>query len=206
MKRFVFLFVVPLLLSACEPKPKACLNWDDTLEAGTTLTLSSCSEDFDFLTWEFSDDRGYVNNSVERIFEEESDMSVRLTAYSDGAYRSDVVTFPYKTSFRYIDRMEVVGESNFSKLELRMEGGAWSGSDAKGIFTESAPYTVYVWPTEKVIIESKQTGGFSVYGFKNGSEVFLGKASFNFETYKENPMTLETNTGLSVEVYWTFRD
>ncbi len=205
MQRAIPILLLLLVLVSCEPQPKACLDWEDTIEAGTQLHLESCSEDYDFLTWEFSDDIGYLSEVVPRIFEDEENMSVKLTAYSDGAYRSDEVIFPFKTSFRYIDRMEVVGESNYSALELRMSGGAFLGGDAKGTFTESAPYFVYVWPETKVVIESKRSD-IAVFGYKNGSDISLGSKTINFETYKENPMDLETTDGLSVKVYWTYRD
>ncbi|NQV53209.1 MAG: hypothetical protein HQ500_08490 [Flavobacteriales bacterium] len=205
MRSAITYLLLLLFLAACEPKPKACLDWSDTIEAGTTLDLASCSEDYDFLTWEFSDDRGYVSDVVARIFEKEENMFVKLTAYSDGAYRSDEVILPFKTSFRYVDRMEVIGESNYSALELRMAGGIFLGGDAKGIFTESAPYIVYVWPETKVVVESKRSE-LAVFGYKNGSEVSLGSKPYNFETYKENPMVMETTDGLLVNVYWTYRD
>jgi len=195
------------MMAGCEPQPKACLDWGDTLEAGTTLNLESCSEDFDFLTWEFSDDRGYIGDNVERIFEDETSLSVRLTAYSDGGYRTDNVTHEFKTSFRYIDRMEVIGTSDFASFRLAMEGGSWSAGGAEGTFTEEAPFVVYVWPDDKQVIESTRNGGFTVYGVRNGNTSNLGSSpTYNFETYKDNPMVLESSFGLTFKVFWRFRD
>lgn len=212
MKRLLYIAIVAMNTQACEPKPKACLDWEDptleletaTLEAGSTLTLESCSEDFDFLTWEFSDDRGYVSETVERQFEKEGDYTVTLTAYSNGAYRSDVLTIPFRTSFRYIDRFEIVGTSDFKSFVAGYQLNDWSAGGAEGTFTEDAPFIIPVWPESKTVLENTRNS-LSLKGRKNGNTISLGSKQFNFTEFKDNPATFEA-AGFTVKMYWRYRD
>ena len=205
------IFSLIVLLVACEPKPEACLEMDEIVEAGTTLHLESCSDNYDFLTWEFSDERGYVSEQgegIERQLEDQAELSVLLTAYSDGGYRSDAVYHVFKTSFRYIDRFEIIGLSEFDAFIVEVkndEDGSWSGGGATGEFTESNPFVMNLWPSKVYRLPNEQKT-IQLFGRRNGSRILLGEQQFNFATFKENPTVFNTNGGYTVELHWRFRD
>jgi hypothetical protein len=200
---------IPLLATclSCEPKPQACLELGDVIEAGSTVTFTSCSENYEFLTWEFSDERGYLSETVDRNFEEESSYSVKLTAYSNGAYRSDEVIHSFKTSYRFIDRFEVIGISDFTGFEVQFKelpGYKWSAGGGTGTFTNEVPYILEVWPDEQTTLPNAQAT-LALYGRNGFNKVPLGEKEFNFARYKENPVEFEVNDAFTLKMYWTYR-
>ena len=210
---FILSIITSLILSSCERKPDACLDFGDALEAGTTIRIESCSDNYEFLTWEFNDGRGQVGDYVERQFDKEGSYSVLLTAYSDGAYRSDEVSQDFKASFRYIDRFEVIGESGFPSLEVRVEeeytssggdDGRWTVAGSDGTFTADAPFQVLVWPDLFRVMPTSRT--LQLYGRQGLSRTFLGEQKFNFQSVKDNPVTLESEDGkLQMKMYWRYK-
>ena len=213
MYKSLFICSLSLLaFTACEKKPKACLALDDVLEAGTTLYLESCSEHYDFLTWEFNDERGYVSDVVERRFEDEASYSLKLTAYSDGGYRSDTYIHHFKTSYRFVDRFEITGNSNFTGIEVRFkkmyedkDGGVWSAGGATGEFTDDAPFTIYSWPAMAIRLPDEQET-IQFFGLQGTSRTLLGELTVSFQQYKANPVVIESEVGnLRLKMYWTFR-
>ncbi len=195
-----------LVLSSCEKKPTACLELPETLEAGTLLTLSSCSEDYEFLTWEFSDGIGIEGEIAQRRFEDEGSVVIRLTAYSDGAYKSDQVEQAYKISFRYIDRFEIIGNIPYDSLQIDFGNVlSFPVPDANGRFTEEEPLvrslSPYTW-----VIEAERTS-ITLYGINFlGTRIPLVSDKFNFNVVKDNPTVIGTEEDdFMVKLFWSYR-
>lgn len=205
LKLFILFSTFGFVFSACVQKPKACLNLDDTYETGREYRLESCSENFDFLTWDFGDNSGgFIGEIAPHTFYEQGTYYLKLMAYSDGAYRSDEVVQAVKSSRRYLSHFEVIGESNYSRFRLNFDNIQIEGSNANGNFTESLPYSHQIWPGQSVPIPlSKVKLGFM--GIKNGSASTIVPSNiFNFETNVDNPIVLE-NEDFTVNVYWSYQ-
>jgi hypothetical protein len=196
-----------MLLSSCEKKPTACLDLPETLEAGTLLTLTSCSEDYEFLTWEFSDGIGVEGVQAQRTFEDEGSITIRLTAYADGAYKSDQVEEEYATSFRYLDRFEIIGNSPYDSLEIEFGNNVpvFKVYDADGSFTADDPlirsFTPYTYT-----IKAEPTF-INLFG-RNflGARVPLASDKFNFNVVKDNPTIIGSEEdNFYMKLYWVYR-
>lgn len=208
-------FIFCIITWSCERKPKACLDMPDTIEAGATVRFESCSEDFEFLTWEFNDGRGYLDQVVERSFDKEGKFMVRLTAHSDGAFRTDVIAKEFKTSFRFIDRFEITGDSPYEYFIMRVKedfdandlenSAEWMQIGAEGSFTDAAPFIMNVYPESSYRIRPI-TRSFQLYGLLNGRNTLLAEQSFNFDRIKDNPVTFQSENGnYTVRMFWTYR-
>ncbi len=203
--RLASISIVLIAFSSCQKQPTACVNIEDAVEAGSFIKITSCSEDYEFLTWRFDDDlSAQVGDEVQRTFVTEDNHSVTLTAYAKNGYRSDEITVDFKSSYRYVDYVEIVGDSPYSKFIVKCFS-SFNATQAEGSFSNSTPYIFQVYPQNEVrilpeISKVELTGVRSI-----GSQSFLGSQSFNFETYKENPITLITD-GFEMRLHWRFKD
>jgi hypothetical protein len=204
LKSFLQISILCLTLSSCFQRPKACLNLDDTYETGREYRLSSCSENFDFLTWDFGDQSyGFIGETAPHTFYEQGEYYLKLTAYADGGYRSDEIVQKVKASKRYLSHFEVVGESNFSKFRLAFGSNQIPGPSANGSFTEALPYSKQIWPEQAIAIPLEKVK-VTFFGERNGSSTTLVSPDIiNFENNTENPFILEGENFL-VKVYWTY--
>jgi hypothetical protein len=197
-------FIV-VLLWGCERKPTACLDLPETLEAGTFLSLNSCSEDYEFLTWEFSDGIGIEGEIAQRNFEEEGNITIRLTAYANGAYKSDQVEESYFTSFRYIDRFEVIGNVPFDSLRVNF-GNLYSFTalETSGSYSESNPLTINADELAYRIIAEPTS--VSMFGLIDIVERPLISDKFNFDFVKDNPTIVGDSTDrYQLKIFWEYR-
>jgi len=207
--KYASLLIVTFLvfaLSSCEKRPEACLDFGDYLEAGDNLIIESCSKNYEFLTWEFNDNRGYIGDLFERQFELEGNYQVKLTAYSDGGYRSDELTHEFRASYRYIDRFEIIGESDYSAFIVDFKNDRWSLGIATGIFLEDAPFVINVLPNDTARIAPTSVN-LDFYGRRAFSNVPLGKSNLNYHIFKDNPVVVTSEDGkLELRMYWKFLD
>lgn len=195
-----------LTLSSCEKKPEACIDFGEYLEAGDNLILESCSKNYEFLTWEFNDNRGYIGDFFERQFELEGNYQVKLTAYSDGAYRNDELTHAFRASYRYIDRFEIIGESEYSAFIVDFKDERWSLGNAAGTFTQDEPFVINVMPEDTVRIMPTSVN-LDFFGRRAFSNIPLGESSFNYHIFKDNPVIVRSEDGqLELRMYWKFLD
>lgn len=203
---FIFPLLVLLGLAACEKKPTACIDFGEYLEAGDDISIASCSENYEFLTWEFNDNRGYIDDVVIRQFEEEGSYQLKLTAYSDGAYRSDEVTHSFRASFRYIDRFEITGESDYTAFRVEFRDQAWSLGNATGVFTEDSPFVINVLPEDTIRILPR-SNNLDFFGRRAFSNIPLGESNLNYHTFKDNPVVVRSEDGsFEMKMYWKYLD
>lgn len=205
MRTFITpLIFLSLLLQACERKPKACLDVAETVEAGKDITLHSCSEHYDFLTWDFGDgSSGFIGDAPVHHFDEEGDFEITLTAYSDGAYKTDEVKQPLRASYRYLSSFQVVGISGFSSFRFELGNNKWTRGGASGTFTDADPYETLIWPNDTIRIRPENTG-IELYGIKNGVSTSLLKENINFKFAEQNPVVVESEL-YTLKIFWTFK-
>ena len=195
-----------VVFSSCEKKPEACIDFGDYLEAGDNLMLESCSKNYEFLTWEFNDDRGYIGDNFERQFELEGNYELKLTAFSDGAFKSDELIHPFRASFRYVDRFEIIGESEYTALIVSFKGVTYSLGNAEGTFSESAPFVTNVMPEDTVRIQPTSLA-LDFFGRRAFSNIPLGESNLNYHIFKENPVVVKSEDGkMELRMYWKFLD
>jgi len=206
MKKGTILLIIIAAMAgqACERKPDACLDVPHQLEAGKQITLQSCSKHYDFLTWDFGDgSSGFIGDTPEHNFDEEGDFEITLTAYSNGAYKSEEVKQSIHASYRYLYSFEVIGTSDFGSFEFDLGNGKWKRGSATGTFTEDHPYEAVIWPedTFRILPEPMSV---ELYGIRNGSSTALLKENVNFKLANENPVVIESAL-YTLKIYWTFK-
>lgn len=200
----VLLIFLGLFLQACERKPKACLDVAESVEAGKDITLHSCSEHYDFLTWDFGDgSSGFIGDAPVHHFDEEGDFEITLTAYSDGGYRSEEVKQPLHTSYRYLSAFQVVGTSGFSSFRFELGNHKWTRGGATGTFTDEDPYETFIWPDDTIRILPENVN-IELYGIKGGSSTALLKDNINFKFAEQNPVVVESGL-YKLKIFWTFK-
>lgn len=205
MRSIIPLLTISLLAAGCVKQPKACFEPPEVIEAGTELTLESCSENYEFLTWDFGDQStGFIGEDAPHTYHLEGSYAVTLTAYGDGGYRSDEVTQIVKASYRYIDRFEVVGTSSFNRFIIEALGSEWNKGGASGTFTDDAPYTLQIWPEEEVEMGRARGTEITLIGLTGNVPTTLATGKFNFTSFKENPAVV-TGPDFTLKMYWTYR-
>jgi len=200
----VYFFLVIALLASCARKPKACIEDSQIVETNQLTILTSCSEDAEFLTWEFSDNVKSTEDRVQRLFSEEKDYQVTVTAYAKGGYRSSEAVGIIESKKRYVSEIKFIGYTSYTSLTMdcfdKIELVGTQGS-----FTEEAPYISYVYPDQEVVIEPS-IEPISVYGTKaDETQDQLILQSYNFETHKDNPIVMD-NGRYQFEISWRYKD
>lgn len=199
-------YVLPLalLFSGCAKKPTACLVPPEVVETGNTAQLVSCSENYEFLTWDFGDNStGFVGDLAPHTYQDEGKYTITLTAYAKGGYRSDQVTAEINASYKYLDRFEVVGVSDYGRFVIEMGENEWSRAGASGTFTDEAPFVVQVWPDMEVKL-SDQTFLTELIGFKSGNPTSLAMRSVGFKSNDNNPSLIE-GPDFTLKLFWTYK-
>lgn len=208
LNTFVFSFAA-ILLVGCEKKPTACIDFDEYVEAGTQWEFESCSEDFEFLTWDFGDGNyGYVGNEGQatalRTFTNEGKYLLTLTAYANGAFRSDETTKLINVSYRYVDKFEVLGTSNYPRFVMAVGDSTVSAFNAQGTFTENDPF-IYQ-PIQELRLLPAFTN-FKLFGQDQLQNLIpLASENINLSTNKSNPIVIDGNGGFEYRVYWKYKD
>lgn len=201
---FYILLFAALLNQACERKPKACMDVPAQLEAEKDLGLNSCSEHYDFVAWDFGDgSSGFIGENPTHHFNGEGDFEITLTAYSDGAYKSDEVKQMVHVSYRFLSAFQVIGESNFGSFQFEINNTVWKRGGAKGSFTEEDPYETIIWPEDTFRILPERMN-VELYGISGPSGTALLKENINFELADENPVVIETEN-YTLKIFWTFK-
>lgn len=194
--------LIILVLGSCQKKPTACVNIDDAVEAGALINITSCSEDYEFLTWKFDDGVAVVGDEVQRTFTDESAHTLTLTAYAKNGYRSDETIVDFRSSYRYVDYIEVIGDSPFTRFEVKCFSTI-KATEAEGSFTNQSPYVYQVYPEQEIRILPEITK-VDFEGVKaGGGRTFIGSQTYNFDSVKDNPIVL-VGDSYELRIFWTF--
>ncbi len=200
MRSILFCTLIVALCS-CEKKPTACIDMPDIVAADQEVKFVSCSEDFEFMHWEFGDGTGLEAESPPYRYEFEGCYTVRLTAYADGAFRSDETEKQICASYKYLDRFELFGTFNFSEVTFFVFDNEFTTLIEPGTYTEDSPISLNAYDERLRLRE-----GRTIYGVNRGSSTILeGGADFtNFDqSFSE---TVDPVTGTTLRVYWRFKD
>jgi len=203
MRKILIFSIFALTIISCEKKPKACIAVEDTVEAGSEIELNHCSENYEFVTWLFGDSTyGYIGDSPKHIYRSEGKYLLEMEAFSKGAFRSESTSKLISASYRYVDYVEITGNSNFPKFIVRMSGLYFPCPDAIGNFTEENPYFGQYFGNATLIPVSQN---ISLNGFTaSEEEVLLLEKRFNLDFVKDNPIFIEDN-GYSLKIYWKYK-
>lgn len=204
MKRLGYITLLLMAVASCRPKPEACLALDEVYEVNRTYNLASCSEQYEFITWEFGENtNGFIGDTVPHAFRDIGQHSVAVTAYARGGYRSDKVQQIVRASRRYIDRFEVVGTSDYNRFIFTFGTTEVSAGDASGEFTEAQPFVGSVWPDDTLVIPMERVQ-FYLDG-KSGSSTtrVIQQKEINFTRNLDNPVVVQEGD-FELRVYWTF--
>lgn len=202
MRSIAFIAVL-LSLVACEPKPTACLDMPELFPAAQPIKFTSCSEDYDFLTWEFGTGDGIEGESPTFRYEFEGKFEVRLTAYSDGAYKSDEASSTHYVSFKYLDRFELSGSFDMrdTLLTFSLEGEDFDLLIEPGTYSEDDPIVLQAFEDR-----IRLTEGSKNYGVEspNTGVIVSGNADFTrFDQSFSETSSLTSNRTL--RVYWRYK-
>lgn len=202
------LLVLVLIFASCARKPAVCYNGPTVFETGREYELTSCSEHYEFITWNFGDGTyGAVDDAPTRAFFQPGDYVMEITAYAKGAYKSDAMSVDYRVSDRYIDRFEVVGQSSFKRFEFGFGNKRWIAGSASGTFTEDSPYSYTLWPDSAIVIPLERTAvrlGGSNQSSGAGFTTLINESP-NFKGRPENPIILE-GSGYTLKLFWTYEE
>ncbi len=204
--RYTFLFIIGLIgLCSCKQNPKACLELEDGYEVGREYKLTSCSKNYEFLTWDFGDrSGGFIGDEAPHIFQNKGTFYVTVTAYSDGAYNSDQASVSVKAASRYVDHIDITGESDFTKFRFEFGNNKVTFSDAVGTFTDTDPFRGNVLDSVNIKIPLDQVQ-ISLFGQRNSSATpLVNKYAINFRNNVENPVELE-GQGFNMKLYWSYQ-
>ena len=198
-----------ILVSACK-KPTACIEVPPRLAPKAAFEFVSCSENFEFQTWEFGDESyGQIGDSLERQFDNEGRYTIQLTAYAKGGYTSDATSKDLIVSHRYIKKIEIIGDLNFDYVRFYRTGSVFYTLlqvDARGTFTEANPWTYT--PTDRFTSQLLDETNIAFAGEINGVEVeTFFRSDYKLDKYGDtdvSPLVLENN-GYTVKIYWEFK-
>lgn len=204
--RIILILGIALLATACLKKPKACAELEEYYEVGREYRFTSCSENYEFITWDFGDQSGFEGEDAPHTYNKNGTPVITLTAYGRGAYRTDELKQQVKTSRRYVERFEVTGTSKhkgftFGLGTLESYREIFRDS-ATGTFTDDAPFVAHMWPDEQLIIPV-ENANVTLYGGGVTSKSLLIQQNVNFRNVRENPTTLEGG-GFVLKIYWTY--
>lgn len=206
MRLFTSIFLILLVASGCTRKPDACLDLNAFYEVGREYRLETCSENYDFITWDFGDrSSGFIGDEAPKTFQETGNFYVQITAYSDGAYRSDDAVQLISVSKRYLDRYEIIGESTFELFRMEFGDEGFVEQDAIGTFTEEEPFIAPIWPDREVEIPFDKEQ-IKLFGVNNSSfTTVVPQTSINFRNNTENPIVIDGGFGLEFRLYWRYK-
>ncbi|MEZ4722744.1 MAG: hypothetical protein R2813_12785 [Flavobacteriales bacterium] len=192
-----------LLLTSCLKKPKACLELDEYYEVGREYSFESCSDNYDFITWDFGDSTaGFIGDIAPHTFSRNGQPVMKLTAYANGAYRSDEVKQAIKASRRYIDRIEVTGGTNYNKFRFTFDQFEFINDSVSGNYSAVEPYIWRFWPEQQYVIPIN-TIRLKLVG-ERFTKATLVDEDVNFETDLSNPVELQGLNGFVIKFYWTY--
>ena len=207
MRTTLSLLLILILVGACNQNPKACLELDEYYEVGREYKLSSCSENFEFITWDFGTNKnGFVGDSVPHTFQDVGNRNVTIEAFSRGAFNSDVTTQQVRVSRRKIDYIEIIGVSDYTRFRLEFESDdILFAENTVGTFTDDNPFFGQVWGNKDWILEMEPIV-ISLEGRKNSNtNVLINYTSKNYRYVLDNPSLYE-GSGIEMKVYWKFDD
>ena len=197
MRISLFLFIA-LVFSSCQKKPTACIAVPDTVDAGFFIELKNCSENYEFLTWKFGDSSfGQIDDSPSHKFSEEKTYLIQLEAFAKNGYKSDFVSKEIFASFRYIDRIEIIGKSNFERFII---SGAGVVLNANGDWTENTPFE-YIAPLLQELPGELSLSGINQFGVTTR----LATKTYDYSKINSNPLLVD-GTGFTMKVYWRYKE
>jgi hypothetical protein len=203
MKQLPLIIIIGFLLSGCLTKPKACLELEDVYEVGRQYTLTSCSENFEFLTWDFQDQSGFIGDEAVHTFANSGERTITLTAYGKGGYRSDAATHKMKSARRFVHYIEIISEVDYSKYSFKFDLTGINFLNSTGTSPEDEPFVGNVFDQVQIRIPISPAT-IVVKGTQSGSEYLLIDERINFETNDDNPLVLDNGQNFITKVYWKY--
>ncbi len=207
MKVLFKLILSAILFASCNQNPKACLELEDNYEVGREYQLGSCSDNHEFITWDFGADKnGFIGDSVPHIFQDVGNRNVTIEAFSRGAYNSDVATQQVLVTRRKIDFIEIVGVSDYTRFTMEYESGDIIFSEnTVGTFTDESPFVGQIWGDRDWVLPMDPIA-ISLEGRKNSNTtVLINKVSKNYRYVLDNPSVYE-GSDIVMKLYWRFED
>tara|TARA_B110000046_G_scaffold19759_2_gene18700 strand:- start:239 stop:862 length:624 start_codon:yes stop_codon:yes gene_type:complete len=207
MKVLFKLILSAILFASCNQNPKACLELEDNYEVGREYQLRSCSDNHEFITWDFGADKnGFIGDSVPHIFQDVGNRNVTIEAFSRGAYNSDVATQQVLVTRRKIDFIEIVGVSDYTRFTMEYESGDIIFSEnTVGTFTDESPFVGQIWGDRDWVLPMDPIA-ISLEGRKNSNTtVLINKVSKNYRYVLDNPSVYE-GSDIVMKLYWRFED
>jgi hypothetical protein len=203
MRNLTFLLLCLGLLVGCIRKPKACIIEQAQVETKREFTLKSCSEKYEFLTWSLSDgSTGKVGDSISHLFYNQGNFKVTLTAYGRGGFQSDGIETEIRSSYRYVDRVEVFGDIEYNVLQFKFGNYKKNKGESLGTFVESDPFTFEIMEDTNLIINQASTP-IELNGIANNITYAQLQRDINFEFNVENPVVL-SDTNITMKVFWKY--
>lgn len=203
MRNLTFLLICLGLVVGCIRKPKACIIEQAQVETKREFTLKSCSEKYEFLTWSLSGaSTGKAGDSITHQFSNEGNFKVRLSAYGRGGFQSDAIETEIRSSYRYIDRIEIFGVVDYNVLQFKFGNYKKNKGESLGTFVESDPFTIEILEDTNLIINQVSVA-IELNGIANNINYSLLQRDINFEFNVENPTVL-SDTNITMKVYWKY--
>lgn len=207
MKAIIKLALMALVFSSCNQNPKACLELDEAYEVGREYQLSSCSDNYEFITWDFGTDKnGFVGDSVPHTFQDVGNRNVTIEAFSRGAYNSDAAIQQVRVTRRKIDYLEIVGGSDYTSFKVEYESDDLTFTEnTVGTFTDDNPFVGQVWGNKDWVLPMDAIA-MTLSGRKNlNITTLINRTSKNYRFVIDNPSLYE-GSGFVMKVYWKFDD
>ena len=200
----VIVGLIALSTSSCNQNPKACIQLEEVYELDRTYYLESCSENYEFITWDFGyKTGGYIGDVAPHTFSRLGDFTISVDAYSNGAYFSDRATQEIKVAHRYIEKIEIVGTSNYTDFLFVYGADSIYFEDAKGVFTEASPFVGQILQNDTLEIPY-DSEDHTLVGYKTFNPTMLiRKSSINFRKNTDNPVLL-SGAGFDMYIYWVY--
>ncbi len=197
-----------LLMTSCNLNPTACLEMEEIYEVDRQYQFSSCSEDYEFVTWEFGDGTGFLGNDAVKTFGRKGDFTVSVKAYANGAYGFDEATADIKAANRIIDRFTITGNSVYESFRLINSVNGFDFSEvypnATGNFTPDAPFEAELQDEMRTVLPVG-ISSFELTGIRtNGQPIdLIDITSRDFEDNLDNPFELR-GKGFVLSIYWVY--
>lgn len=211
MRFTLIIAIISLSLVSCKQNPKACLDLDEAYEVGREYRLNTCSENYEFIAWDFGlDESGFIGDSIPHTFQNIGERTVRIEAFSRGAYNSDEAVQQVRVSRRKVDYVEIIGSSDYTRFKVEFKSGLIDDfinfeQNTVGTFTEDSPFVGQIWGNKDWVLKMEPIV-MSLEGRKNSNNTILvNQDSKNFRYLYDNPAIYEGN-GIIMKMYWRFDD
>ncbi|GAB5539847.1 MAG: hypothetical protein Salg2KO_19500 [Salibacteraceae bacterium] len=204
MRFLAALIAISLGLIGCRQNPKACVEMEEIYEVNRGYTLTSCSEGYEFITWEFGDGGGFLGEDAPKTYRSVGDYTVTVTAYADGGYIFDEATANIRAANRIWDRFIITGNSVYDEFRIVFDEFSAVYPNATGNFTREEPYEGEFEEQMRAVLPL-EPAQFSLIGLRDGRTPIrlIDFESINYENNLDNPVVFK-GKGFELTVYWVY--